>query len=167
MYAGGFMKGLSDIHLYSRQDLMINGNPILNAVSDKLNAEINIPQKGFAEYCHSEGQIGSISVKLEKPKLDEIIKDLPFQDYFWQQMEISARELRKKINEYLETKCEDFCKKNCITTEVFTSFAEFENFNNHKWEVRYKGDLVCGVKVISEIKDKGLQKDVSVSLELY
>lgn len=31
------MKGLSDIHLFSRQDLMINGNPILNKVSDKLN----------------------------------------------------------------------------------------------------------------------------------
>ena len=67
----------------------------------------------------------------------------------------------------METKCEEFCKKNHISTEVWSSFAEYENFNNHRWEVRYKGDLVCGVKVISEIKEKDVQKDVNVSLELY
>ena len=161
------MKGLSDIHLISRQDLMINGNSILNNVSDKLNSEIRVPEKGFAEYCSSEFQTDSVSVKLEKPKFDEIMKDIPFQDYFLQQMKIAERELQKKINEYMETKCEEFCKKNRIPTEVWSSFAVFENFNHHKWEVRYKGDLVCGVKVISEIKEKDMQKDVSLSLELY
>lgn len=161
------MKELSDIHLFSRQDLMINGNPILNNVSDKLNSEIRVPEKGFAEYCSSEVQTGSVSVKLEKNKFDEIMKDIPFQDYFWQKMKITARELQKKINEYMETKCEEFCKKNHISIEVWSSFAVYENFNNHRWEVRYKGDFVCGVKVISEIKEKDMQKDVNVSLELY
>ena len=161
------MKGLSDIHLFNKYDLMINGNPILNAISSKLNAEINIPEKGIVEHFPSEGQIGSIPIKLEKSEFDKIMKDLPFQDYFCRKMEITARELQNKINKYIETKCKEYCKKNHIPTEVWTSFAVAEYFNNQRWEVRYKCELVCGVKVTSRIKDKDLQKDVSISLELY
>ena len=84
-----------------------------------------------------------------------------------QQREITAKELLRMINEYLERKCEDYCKYNRIPVEVWMSFATSEHFPDNRWEVRYKGELICGVKVVCELKQKDFSEKTSISLEMY
>ena len=115
----------------------------------------------------SEKQCGSIPIEISKVEWDKITNDLTLSEWMQQQRELTAKELLRMINEYLEKKCEDYCKHNRIPVEVWIGFATSEYFPDNRWEVRYKGELICGVKVVCELKQKDFSEKTSISLEMY
>jgi len=160
------MGSLKDMHLISREDLFLDNNPFVKKFSEKLDAAIKAP-KVELPLSSSEKQCGSIPIEISKVEWDKITNDLTLSEWMQQQREITAKELLRMINEYLEKKCEDYCKHNRIPVEVWMSFATSEHFPDNRWEVRYQGELVCGVKVVYELKQKDFSEKTSISLEVY
>lgn len=160
------MRSLKDIHLITREDLFLDNNPFVKKISKKLDAAIKAPKVALP-LSSSEEQCGSIPIEISKDEWDKIINDLTLSEWMQQQREITAKELLRMINEYLEKKCEDYCEHNRIPVEVWMSFATSEYFPDNRWEVRYKGELVCGVKVVCELKQKDFSEKTSISLEMY
>lgn len=160
------MGSLKDIHLITREDLFLDNNPFVKKISKKLDAVINVPKVGLP-LSSTEKQCGSIPIEISKVEWDKIINDLTLSEWMQQQRKTTAEELLKMINEYLEKKCEDYCKYNRIPIEVWMSFAASEYFPDNRWEVRYKGELVCGVRIIYELKHEDFSEKTSISLELY
>lgn len=160
------MGSLKDIHLISREDLFLDNNPFVKKISKKLDAALKAP-KVKLPLSSSEKQCGSIPIEISKVEWDKITNDLTLSEWMQQQRELTAKELLRMINEYLEKKCEDYCKHNRIPVEVWKSFATSEYFPDNRWEVRYQGELVCGVKVFYELKQKDFSEKTSISLEMY
>lgn len=158
------MKGLSDIHLFSSWDL--KDNPIKMRMAESLKLAAEMPDKPFSFWPSSEPQCGTIPMKLNQEQWDNVISTLKEQTDLLELRRYKAEELRKEINQYLERKCKEYCEKNMIDFIQWSQFGASQHKDN-AWEVYYMGELVCGVKVISEIKEKDMQKDVSLSLELY
>lgn len=160
------MGSLKDIHLISREDLFLDNNPFVKKISKKLDAAIKAPKVGLP-LSSSEKQCGSIPIEISKVEWDKIVNDLTLSEWMQQQRKITAEELLRMINEYLEKKCEDYCKHNRIPIEAWIGFATSEYFPDNRWEVRYKGELICGVKVVCELKHIDFSEKTSISLEMY
>lgn len=160
------MGSLKDIHLITREDLFLDNNPFVKKTSKRLDAAIKVP-KVELPLSSSEKQCGFIPIEISKVEWDKITNDLTLSEWMQQQRELTAKELLRMISEYLEKKCEDYCKHNRIPVEVWTSFATSEYFPDNRWEVRFKGELVCGVKVVCELKQKDFSEKTSISLEMY
>ena len=160
------MDSLKDIHLITREDLFLDDNPFVKKISEKLNVALKTPKMELS-LSSSEQQCGSIPIEISKVEWDKIINDLTLSEWMQQQRKTTAEELLRMINEYLEKKCEDYCKYNRIPVEVWMSFATSEHFKDNRWEVRFKDELVCGVKVVCELKQKDFSEKTSISLEMY
>ena len=154
------MAGLSDIHLFTGWEL--NCNPINMRISDTL--ETSLKDKPFNFKPSSEPQCGTLSMKLDKTQWNNVIKTLKEQSDLLELRRYKAEELSKEINQYLERKCEEYCEKNDINFISWSHFAYSEHRRNF-WEVKYKGELVCGAKVICELIEGATE--ASVKLELY
>lgn len=154
------MAGLSDIHLFTGWEL--NGNPINMRISDTL--ETSLKDKPFSFTPSSVPQCGTLSMKLDKTQWNNVIKTLKEQSDLLELRRYKAEELSKEINQYLERKCEEYCEKNDINFISWSHFAYSEHRRNF-WEVKYKGELVCGAKVICELIEGATE--ASVKLELY
>lgn len=154
------MPSLKDIYLITPWDLQ---NPIQAKISDSLHFQTN--SKPFTYKPSSEPQCGNISMKFDKSKFEEIIKAFDVDNAIWQKQRMKAAELTKEIGSYLERKCEEYCEKNRISIGNWCKYAEQKNETN-LWELRYKGELVCGAKVKCELTDVA-SKEANVSLELY
>jgi len=164
------MKGLSDIHPISRYDLMVNGNPLSKVISDKLDVELNVPEKEMPTYCPSEPRCGNISVEWKKSEFDKILEGLKFEDFTEHKLKTFMEKLQKKVDSYMIKKCKEYCKKNHIPFGCWAGFtiAEYQGvIGGYKWEIRYNEDVVCGVKVITKITGTGMKTKASSSLELY
>lgn len=160
------MGSLKDIHLITREDLFLDNNPFVKKISEKLDAALNAP-KVELPLSSSEQQCGSIPIEISKVEWDKITNDLTLSEWMQQQREATAKELLKMINEYLEKKCEDYCKYNSIPILDWIRFAAAEHFPDNRWEVRYKDELICGAKVVCELKQKDFSEKTSISLEVY
>lgn len=157
------MPGLSDIHLFTSWDS--ENNPIKMRITESLKLAAETSDKPFSFRPSSVPQCGTISMKLDQEQWDNVINTLKEQTDLLELRRYKAEELSKKINQYLERKCEEYCKVNRIAFEVWWSFATYESYGN-KWEIRYKGEIVCGAKVNCELKDDN-STEASISLELY
>jgi hypothetical protein len=155
------MADLSDIVLFSKYDL--KGNPVEMNISNTLDIALN--KRPFDFNPSAEPQCGTISMKLDKSKWDEVIKTLDSMDAIWQKHHGQVEELCKRITKYLEDKCEAYCIKNNIPIDDWYINAH-EKSERNLWEMYYKDELVCGAKVISELTDTDALK-ASVNLELY
>jgi hypothetical protein len=148
------MKGLSDIHPISRYDLMVNRNPLSKVISNKLDVELNIPEKEMPTYCPSEPQCGNISVNWKESEVSDVMKGLFFEDFTEHKLRTFMKKLQKKVDSYMEKKCKEYCKKNHLPIEAWRGFAvaEYQGIiGGYKWEIRHNGDIVCGVKVTTKI----------------
>ena len=160
------MGSLKDIHLITREDLFLDDNPFVKKISEELNAALKTP-KVKLPLSSSGQQCGSIPIEISKVEWDKITNDLTLSEWMQQQRKTTAEVLHRMIDEYLEKKCEDYCKYNRIPVEVWMSFATSEYFKDNRWEVRFKGELVCGVKVVCELKQKDFSEKTSITLEMY
>lgn len=156
------MKGLHDIHLFSGWDL--KNNPIKMRMAEALKLAAETPDKPFSFRPSSEPQCGTVSMKLNQEQWNNAINILKEQADLLELRRYKAEELSKEINQYLERKCEEYCEKNDINFISWSHFAYSEHRRNF-WEVKYKGKLVCGAKVICELVEGATE--VSVKLELY
>jgi len=157
------MNGLSSVHLFSVWYL--KGNPIKMRMAESLKLAAETPDKPFSFRPSSEPQCGTLSMKLDKPQWEKIVKTLHDEFDFMEKQRTKAADLCKEINRYLERKCEEYCSKNNIDFIEWSHFAHSEHRRNF-WEVKYKGEVVCGAKVICELTDTNAT-EASVQLELY
>ena len=104
-------EGLSSVHLFSGWDLKDNPIKVRMAESLKLAAETDKP---FSFRPSSVPQCGTLSMKLDKTQWNNVIKTLKEQSDLLELRRYKAEELSKKINQYLERKCEEYCEKNMI-----------------------------------------------------
>ena len=151
------MKGLSDIHLFSSWDL--KDNPIKMRMAESLKLAAETPDKPFSFRPSSESQCGTVSMKLDKTQWNNVIKTLKEQSDLLELRRYKAEELSKKINQYLERKCKEYCDfkgkaKGNLAAQCFSSF-----------ELYYMGELVCGARLDFELVEGATE--ASVKLELY
>jgi len=156
------MPGLSDTYLFTGWDL--ENNPIKMRISKTLKMSDKEFDKPFIVKPFPKPQCDNISMQLSRKQWDAIFgKEELISSLLGKKIKID--ELQDKINDYMKKKCEEYCKVNRIAFEVWWSFATYESYGN-KWEIRYKGEVVCGAKVNCELKDDN-STEVGVSLELY
>ena len=155
-------EGLSSVHLFSVWYL--KGNPIKMRMAESLKLAAETPDKPFSFRPSSVPQCGTISMKLDQEQWDNVISTLKEQSDLLELRRYKAEELSKEINRYLERKCEEYCSENDINFISWSHFAYSEHRRNF-WEVKYKGELVCGAKVICELVEGATE--ASVKLELY
>ena len=156
------MKGLSDIHLYSVWDL--KGNPIKKRMAESLKLAAETPDKPFSFRPSSESQCGTVSMKLDQEQWNNVISTLEEQSDLLELRRYKAEELSKKINQYLERKCEEYCEKNMIDFIQWSQFGASQHKDN-AWEVYYMGELVCGARLNFELVEGATES--KMSLELY
>jgi hypothetical protein len=157
------MPGLSDIHLFTHWDL--ENNPIKMRISETLKLSAKERNDPFSFKPSSVPQCGTISMKLNQTQWDSIFSILKKESDRIELRKMKAEELCEKINNYLESKCEEYIKVNRIGSEAWFGFATYESYKN-KYEIRYKGELICGAKISCELKDNNAT-EASISLELY
>jgi len=156
------MKGLSDIHLYSVWDL--KGNPIKKRMAESLKLAAETPDKPFSFRPSSESQCGTVSMKLDQEQWSNVISTLEEQSDLFELRRYKAEELSKKINQYLERKCKEYCDKNMIDFIQWSQFGTSQHKDN-AWEVYYMGELVCGARLNFELVEGATE--TNISLELY
>jgi hypothetical protein len=154
------MSGLSDIILFSKFDL--KGNPIEMNISNTLDIALN--QKPFSFRPSSESQCGTISMKLDQEQWDNVFNTLKEQSDLLELRRYKAEELSKKINQYLERKCKEYCEKNMIDFIQWSQFGASQRKGN-AWEVYYMGELVCGARLNFELIEGATE--TNMNLELY
>lgn len=155
-------KGLNDIHLFSVWDL--KGNPIKMRMAESLKLAAETPDKPFSFRPSSVPQCGTISMKLDQEQWDNVISTLKEQSDLLELRRYKAEELSKKINQYLERKCEEYCEKNMIDFIQWSQFGASQHKDN-AWEVYYMGELVCGARLNFELVEGATE--TNMNLELY
>ena len=156
------MKGLSDIHLFSSWDL--KDNPIKMRMAESLELATEMPDKPFSFKPSSVPQCGTISMKLDQEQWDNVISILKEQSDLLELRRYKAEELSKKINQYLERKCKEYCEKNMIDFIQWSQFGASQHKDN-TWELYYMGELVCGARLNFELAEGATE--TNISLELY
>ena len=154
--------GLSDIHLFTSWDL--DGNPIKMGVSKTLKMSNKDLDKPCIIKPFSKPQCGDLETYFSKKQWEAIFGERDAFDSLLEKQRVKVGELLKEVDLYLENKCKEYCRVNRITLDIWQSFAVYECFKN-KCEIRYKGELVCGAAIKSELNDN--VTEASVSLELY
>ena len=67
---------------------------------------------------------------------------------YWEKQKRLVEEMEKEINAYLERKCDEYRAKNNLPfTEWMDGARSIQG--NGKWEVYFKDEFVCGVRIVS------------------
>lgn len=67
---------------------------------------------------------------------------------YWERRKRLVEEMEKEINSYLERKCDEYRTKNNLPLTEWMDGARSIQVNG-KWEVYFKDELVCGVRIVS------------------
>jgi len=137
--------------------LMINGKSINEAVSSKLSFSEQQIIKNHYNLC------GTLSCSMDKMQYDKIFGGLELFNSLLEAQRVTFEELSKKVLEYLNNKCLEYCKKYNISD---TDFSLMSHYRSHIWEIYYSGNLVCGAKINCKIEDVNTGK-TTITLELY
>ena len=142
-------------------ETFINGEPINKVISNRLHFETpNEPPVIKKNIC------GTLSWNMDNNQLNQVFLGLDNFSSLLEQERVRVEELMKKVDEYLDDKCREYCKKNNLSFEQWRGLSVEKCPSKNCWEIYYLGDLVCGAKINAEIKDINTYK-ATISIELY
>jgi len=150
-------------------DFFLNGKPISKVISDKL--EVGLKEDGPISFSKADKeQCGTISwsgVSIEK--LKEAIAELetvPKETFFDEKIK-AAKELNRKMNEYLEGKIRKYLSDNHLSFIDWSRDGRADIYTDGRHEYFYKDDFICGVQIKTIINDLSISPDSKIELILY
>lgn len=132
-------------------DLKINNSPFQKIISDKLEAELNEPEK-LGKFQPSNAVCGTISWDMTAEKLSEITSALDFKESLF---DGTIEGVVKDINAYFERKISEYCFKHNISLLDWSKNGVHKKYKN-KVEYYYLDEFICSVEII---EDKLFQDD--------
>ena len=149
-------------------DLFLNGKPISKVISDKLEAVLK--EDGPISFPITDNeQCGTISwsgVSLEK--LKEITAELDIiKESFFDEKVKAAKELNRKMNEYLEGKIRKYLSDNLLSFVDWSRDGRADIYTDGRHEYFYKNDFICGVQIKTIINELPTNLDSQIELILY
>ena len=150
-------------------DLFLNGNPISKVISDKLEA--GLKENGPISFPVTDNeQCGTISwsgVSLEK--LKEITAELETisKETFFDEKAKVAKELNRKMNEYLEGKIRKYLSDHLLSFVDWSRDGRAATYTDGRYEYYYKDDFICGAQVKTVINEVSTNLDSQIELILY
>ena len=149
--------------------LFLNGNPISKVISDKFEA--GLKEDGPVPFAKTDNkQCGTISwngTSLEK--LKEVIAELetvPRETFFDEKVKV-AKELNRKMNEYLEGKIRKYLSDNLLSFVDWSRDGRADTYTDGRHEYYYKDDFICGIQIKTIINDLSISPDSKIELTLY
>lgn len=150
-------------------NVFINENPISKVISDKLKA-------GLKEDCPvsfaktDNEQCGTISwdgVSLEKLKeITAEFETIPKETFFDEKVK-AAKELNRKMNEYLDGKIKEYLRKHLLTIFDWEENGKCSTYLDRRYEYYYKDEFICGAKINISPDATTLNMDCQIELILY
>lgn len=149
-------------------DLFLNGNPIAKMISNKLEARLKEDGLSFAKTDNERcGTIGWNGTSIEK--LKEVIAELetvPRETFFDEKVKV-AKELNRKMNEYLEGKIRKYLSDHLLSFVDWSRDGRADIYPDGRHEYFYKNDLICGVQIKTVINEVPTNLDGQIELILY
>ena len=151
-------------------NLFLNGKPISKIISDKLEA--GLKEDGPVTFTKTDNeQCGTISwngSSLKKLKeVTAILDALPKETLFDIDNKVSvARELKKKMNEYLEGKINEYLCNHVLTFIDWSRNGRSAVYADGRYEYFYMDDFICGAQIKTYISDS-IDTSLDGKIELY
>lgn len=150
-------------------NFFLNGKPISKVISDKLEA--GLKEDGPVSFTKTDNeQCGTISwsgVSLEK--LKEVIAELEtiHKETFFDEKVKIAKELNRKMNEYLEGKIRKYLSDHLLSFIDWSRNGRADTYTDGRHEYFYKDDFICGAQVKTVINEVPNNLDGQIELILY
>lgn len=150
-------------------EFLINGKPISKVISDKLEA--GLKEDGPVSFAKTDNErCGTISwsgVSLEK--LKEITAELNTisKETFFDEKIKAAKELNRKMNEYLEGKIRKYLLDHFLSFVDWSRDGCADIYTDGRYEYFYKDDFICGVQIKTVINEVTTNLDSKIELILY
>ena len=150
-------------------NFFLNGKPISKIISDKLEA--GLKEDGPVSFAKTDNeQCGTISwsgVSLEK--LKEITAELEtiHKETFFDEKVKIAKELNRKMNEYLEGKIRKYLSDHLLSFVDWSRNGRADTYTDGRYEYFYKDDFICGAQVKTVINEVPNNLDGQIELILY
>ena len=150
-------------------NVFINGKPILKVISDKLEAGLkeNCPisfAKTDNEQC---GTISWSGASLEKLKEITAELDTISKETFFDEKVRAAKELNKKMNEYLEGKIKEYLSKHLLSLDDWAENGKAFTYPDKRYEYYYENEFICGARINTIYDEISISKDCVIELNLY
>lgn len=150
-------------------EFLINGKPISKVISDKLEA--GLKEDGPVSFAKTDNErCGTISwngTYIEK--LKEAIAELdtiPKETFFDEKVK-AAKELNRKMNEYLEGKIRKYLSDHLLSFVDWSRDGRADTYTDGRYEYFYKDDFICGAQIKTVINTVPTNLDSKIELILY
>lgn len=150
-------------------DVFINENPVSKAISNKL--EVGLKEDGLVSFAKTDNeQCGTISwsgVSFEKLKeITAELETIPKETFFDEKVKV-AKELNRKINEYLEGKIRKYLSDHILSFVDWSRDGKSNVYTDGRYEYFYKDDFICGAQIKTVINEVATNLDSQIELILY
>jgi len=157
------MKKIDDYNFF------INDKPISKVIHDKLEA--GLKEDGPVSFFKTDNeQCGTISwsgVSLEKLKAVTAELETIHKETFFDEKGKVAKELNRKMNEYLEGKIRKYLSDHLLSFVDWSKDGRADIYPDGRHEYFYKNDLICGVQIKTVINEVSTNLDGQIELILY
>lgn len=148
-------------------DVFINGNPISKVISDKL--EVGLKEDSPVSFAKTDNErCGTISwsgVSLEKLKAITAELGTIHKETFFDEKVKVAKELNRKMNEYLEGKIGKYLSEHLLSFADWSRDGKSNVYTDGRYEYFYKDDFICGAQIKTIMNDMSIVS--KIELELY
>lgn len=150
-------------------DLFLNGNPISKVISDKLEAGLKVDSPvSFAKTDNERcGTISWSGTSLEKLKAITADLETIHKETFFDEKVKVAKELNRKMNEYLEGKIRKYLSDHLLSFVDWSRDGRSDVYVDGRYEYFYKDDFICGVQIKTVINTVPTNLDSQIELVLY
>lgn len=147
-------------------EFLLNGNPISKVISDKLEA--GLKEDGPVSFAKTDNeQCGTISwsgVSLEKLKeVTAELETVPKETFFDEKVKV-AKELNRKMNEYLEGKIRKYLSDHLLSFADWSRDGKSDIYTDGRHEYFYKDDFICGVQIKTIINEVSIASKIELIL---
>lgn len=103
--------------------------------------------------------------KMDETQLNQAFQGLTALQAYWEKQKLLADEMGKEINAYIERKCDEYrAKNNLLFPEWMDGARSIQG--NGKWEVYFKDELVCGVRIASMTSEQTGEFSITLKNEV-
>lgn len=150
-------------------DLFLNGKPISKIISDKLEAGLKEDTPiSFAKTDNEQcGTISWSGVSLEKLKAVTAELETIHKETFFDEKVKVAKELNRKMNEYLEGKIRKYLSDHLLSFVDWSRDGKSNVYTDGRYEYFYKDDFICGAQIKTAINKVSTNLDSQIELILY
>lgn len=150
-------------------EFLLNGKPISKVISDKLEA--GLKEDGPVSFAKTDNeQCGTISwsgTSLEKLKAITAELETVPRDTFFDEKVKTAKELNRKLNEYLEGKIRKYLSDHLLSFIDWSRDGKSNVYTDGRHEYFYKDDFICGAQIKTVINEVPTNLDGQIELIFY